>query len=45
MRLGGALVGGLTGAPGTGAIVGGALGAAGGAIAGQERDKRKRERD
>lgn len=39
---GGALVGGLTGAPGTGAIVGGAAGAVGGALAGEERDRRRR---
>lgn len=40
---GGALIGGLTGAPGTGAIVGGTAGAIGGAVAGHERDRRKRD--
>lgn len=35
---GGALVGAMTGAPGTGALVGGAAGAAGGALLGEERD-------
>jgi hypothetical protein len=37
---GGALIGGLTGAPGTGALIGGAAGAAGGALVGDERDRR-----
>ncbi|MGE0824592.1 MAG: glycine zipper domain-containing protein [Candidatus Binatia bacterium] len=40
---GGALIGGLTGAPGTGAVVGGAAGALGGAIAGDQKDRRERE--
>jgi len=40
---GGALIGGLTGAPGTGALVGGAAGAIGGAIAGDQKDKRERD--
>jgi Glycine zipper len=40
---GGALIGGLTGAPGTGALVGGAAGAVGGALAGDQKDKRERE--
>jgi hypothetical protein len=40
----GALVGGMTGAPGTGAIVGGALGATGGALVGDQKDKRERDR-
>jgi uncharacterized protein YcfJ len=40
---GGALIGGLTGAPGTGALVGGAAGAIGGAVAGDQKDKRERE--
>ena len=35
---GGALVGAMTGSPGTGALVGGAAGAAGGALLGEERD-------
>jgi len=39
---GGALIGGLTGAPGTGALIGGAAGAAGGALVGDERDRRER---
>jgi osmotically inducible lipoprotein OsmB len=39
---GGALVGGLTGAPGTGALIGGAAGAVGGALVGDERDRRNR---
>ena len=37
----GAIIGGAVGAPGTGALVGGALGAGGGALAGQELEKRK----
>jgi hypothetical protein len=40
----GALVGGLTGAPGTGALVGGAAGAVGGALVGDQKDKQRRER-
>ncbi|MGE0684062.1 MAG: glycine zipper domain-containing protein [Candidatus Binatia bacterium] len=40
---GGALIGGLTGAPGTGALVGGAAGAVGGALAGDQKDKRERD--
>jgi hypothetical protein len=39
----GALVGGMTGAPGTGAVVGGALGAAGGALVGDQKDKQERD--
>ena len=39
---GGALIGGLTGAPGTGALVGGAAGAVGGSLAGEERERRRR---
>lgn len=39
---GGALIGGITGAPGTGALVGGAAGAIGGALAGDEKDRRRR---
>jgi len=39
---GGALVGGITGAPGTGAVVGGAAGALGGALVGDEKDRRDR---
>jgi hypothetical protein len=38
---GGALIGGLTGAPGTGALVGGAAGAVGGALVGDEKDRRE----
>jgi len=41
---GGALIGGLTGAPGTGALIGGAAGAVGGALVGDERDRRGRNR-
>ena len=37
---GGALIGGLTGAPGTGALVGGAAGAVGGAVVGDQKDRR-----
>jgi hypothetical protein len=40
---GGALIGGITGAPGTGALVGGAAGALGGALVGDERDRRHRD--
>ncbi|MGE0821240.1 MAG: glycine zipper domain-containing protein [Candidatus Binatia bacterium] len=40
---GGALIGGITGAPGTGAIVGGTAGAVGGALAGEQKDRRERE--
>ena len=39
---GGALVGAITGAPGTGALVGGAAGAVGGALIGDQKDKRRR---
>ncbi|MGE0684634.1 MAG: glycine zipper domain-containing protein [Candidatus Binatia bacterium] len=39
---GGALIGGITGAPGTGALIGGAAGAAGGALVGDEKDRRRR---
>jgi hypothetical protein len=39
---GGALIGGLTGAPGTGALIGGAAGAAGGALYGDQKDRRDR---
>lgn len=39
---GGALIGGLTGAPGTGALIGGAAGAVGGALVGEQKDKRER---
>lgn len=39
---GGALIGGITGAPGTGALVGGAAGAVGGALMGDEKDRRRR---
>jgi hypothetical protein len=42
---GGALIGGLTGAPGTGALVGGAAGAAGGALVGDQKDKEERYYD
>lgn len=42
---GGALIGGMTGTPGTGALVGGALGAAGGAVVGDQKQKREREHD
>jgi hypothetical protein len=41
---GGALIGGITGAPGTGALIGGAAGAVGGALVGDERDRRRRNR-
>jgi outer membrane protein with glycine zipper len=36
----GALIGSAAGAPGTGALVGGAAGAVGGALVGDERDRR-----
>jgi outer membrane lipoprotein SlyB len=39
---GGALIGGITGAPGTGALIGGAAGAVGGALVGDERDRQRR---
>jgi osmotically inducible lipoprotein OsmB len=39
---GGALVGGITGAPGTGALIGGTAGAVGGALVGDEKDRRRR---
>jgi osmotically inducible lipoprotein OsmB len=39
---GGALIGGMTGAPGTGALIGGAAGAVGGALVGDEKDRRRR---
>jgi len=39
---GGALIGGMTGAPGTGALIGGAAGAVGGGLVGDERDRRRR---
>ncbi|MBI3303872.1 MAG: hypothetical protein HYZ72_17540 [Deltaproteobacteria bacterium] len=39
---GGALIGGITGAPGTGALIGGAAGAVGGALVGDQKDKRER---
>jgi len=38
---GGALIGGVTGAPGTGALIGGAAGAVGGGLVGNERDRRR----
>ena len=38
---GGALIGGITGSPGTGALIGGAAGAVGGALVGDERDRRR----
>lgn len=38
---GGALIGGVTGAPGTGALIGGAAGAVGGGLVGDERDRRR----
>lgn len=41
---GGALIGSITGAPGTGALIGGAAGAVGGALVGDERDRRRRDR-
>ncbi len=40
---GGALIGGITGAPGTGALIGGAAGAIGGALVGDQKDKRERD--
>jgi hypothetical protein len=42
---GGALIGGITGAPGTGALIGGAAGAIGGALVGDQKDKQQRYRD
>jgi hypothetical protein len=42
---GGALIGGITGAPGTGALIGGAAGAIGGALVGDQKDKQRRYRD
>lgn len=39
---GGALIGGMTGAPGTGALIGGAAGAVGGALVGDQKDKQER---
>ncbi len=39
---GGALIGGITGAPGTGALIGGEAGAVGGGLVGDERDRRRR---
>jgi uncharacterized protein YcfJ len=39
---GGALIGGLTGAPGTGALIGGAAGAVGGALVGDQKDRQER---
>lgn len=39
---GGALIGGITGAPGTGALIGGAAGAVGGALVGDQKDKAER---
>lgn len=39
---GGALIGGVTGAPGTGALIGGAAGAVGGGLVGDEKDRRRR---
>jgi hypothetical protein len=38
---GGALIGGITGAPGTGALIGGAAGAVGGALIGDQKDRRR----
>ena len=38
---GGALIGGITGAPGTGALIGGAAGAVGGAVVGDQKDRRR----
>lgn len=38
---GGALLGGITGAPGTGALVGGAAGAVGGGLLGDEKDRNR----
>ena len=38
---GGAIVGGLTGSPGTGALIGGGAGAVGGAIIGDQKDRRE----
>ena len=42
---GGALIGGITGAPGTGALIGGAAGAIGGALVGDQKDQQRRYRD
>jgi hypothetical protein len=42
---GGALIGGITGAPGTGALIGGAAGAIGGALVGDQKDRQRRYRD
>lgn len=42
---GGALLGGITGAPGTGALVGGTAGAVGGALTGEQKDKREWDDD
>jgi len=39
---GGALIGGITGAPGTGALIGGAAGAVGGGLVGDEQERRRR---
>ena len=39
---GGAVIGAITGAPGTGALVGGAAGAGGGALVGDQKDSRER---
>jgi uncharacterized protein YcfJ len=41
----GALIGGITGAPGTGALIGGAAGAIGGALVGDQKDRQRRYRD
>ena len=41
---GGALIGNITGAPGTGALIGGAAGAVGGALVGDEKDRRESNR-
>lgn len=41
---GGALIGGITGAPGTGALIGGAAGAVGGALVGDQKDRQNRRR-
>jgi len=42
---GGALIGGITGAPGTGALIGGAAGAVGGGLVGDQQDRRRRYDD
>lgn len=39
---GGALIGAVTGAPGTGALIGGAAGAVGGALVGDQKDRYRR---